>query len=323
MRSKTRRLGLGRLGHAAAIVTVLGLAGIPSTTEAEPQTKVILNGKPVAVFFNDGDSFRVLTGTGKARLRGYNTLESYGPVHQWGSWTAKELYVLAKMATLHARAGVWECSSDGKLDTYGRMLVWCPELAEELVRMGYAHVLSIDDNPGEPALVAAQKEAIENRRGLWSHGVPDFVLTSLHSAEEDVDGHGTYNRLVSTKDGHSAKWKHNNRYNECDKVCQKVYEVDETTLADLTAAMLADNKIKRWTGGLSEADMRSVAHDFIKFRHLNRKVPYEKREKMQEHMERNYVAQGKLGDPSYTEGSCMIHVPFKRRFGGGRAECLK
>lgn len=322
MRSKTRRLGL-RLGRAAAIVTVLGLTAIPSTTVAEPQTKVILNGKPVAVFFNDGDSFRILTGSGKARLKGYNTLESYGPVHQWGSWTAKELYVLAKMATIHARNGVWECSSDGKTDTYGRQLVWCPELAEDLVRKGYAHVLTINDDPGEPALVAAQKEAIENRRGLWSHGIPDFVLTSLHSGEEDVDGRGTYNRLVSTVDGHSAKWKHTDRYDECDRICHKIYEVDEAVVQSLAQAMAQDSKITRWTGGLSEPDMLSVARDFVKFRHLNRKVPYEKREKMREHMERDYVEAGKLGTPSFTEGSCMIHVPFKRRFGGGRAQCLK
>jgi hypothetical protein len=69
--------------------------------------------------------------------------------------------------------------------------------------------------------------------------------------------------------------------------------------------------------------MRSVAYDFVKFRHLNRKVPKDKREKMTEHLQRNYVKQGRLGDPSYEEGACMIHVPFKRRFGGSRAECLK
>ena len=91
-------------------VLCLALAGAvaePSTTRAgEPQTMVFLNGKAVPVFFNDGDSFRVLSGSmkgSKARLAGFNTLESHGPVHSWGDWTVKEMYVLAKMATLHAR----------------------------------------------------------------------------------------------------------------------------------------------------------------------------------------------------------------------------
>jgi hypothetical protein len=32
---------------------------------------------------------------------------------------------------------------------------------------------------------------------------------------------------------------------------------------------------------------------------------------------------GGFGAAQRSEGACMIHVPFDRRFGGGRAECLK
>ena len=70
------------------------------TAVAEPASQVFLNGVPTPVFFNDGDSFRILEGPlkgTKARLAGFNTLESYGPVHQWGGWHAKELYAIAKM----------------------------------------------------------------------------------------------------------------------------------------------------------------------------------------------------------------------------------
>src|SRR5690606_11410894 len=202
---------LAGLPAVAVTVAALGVLEPAEADAAEARSKVILNGKLVPVTFNDGDSFRVLGGDlngAKARLAGYNTLESYGPVHQWGTWTEQELYVMAKMATYHARKGVWECESDGKTDTYGRMLVWCPDLAEDLVRRGMAHVMTVTDEGGDAKLVAAQREAIEARRGLWSHGVPEFILTSLHSAEEDTDGSGTYNRLVSTADGHSVKWKH-------------------------------------------------------------------------------------------------------------------
>jgi endonuclease YncB( thermonuclease family) len=154
----------------AGIATIVACGALSSSTAAEPRTKVFINGKAMPVYFNDGDSFRVLTDGTKARLAGYNTLESHGAVHQWGTWTEKELFVLAKMATIHARDRVWHCESDGKTDTYGRTLMWCPDLAEELIRLGYAHAMSIDDTPARPELLAAQREAIAERRGMWAHG---------------------------------------------------------------------------------------------------------------------------------------------------------
>ncbi len=308
-----------------ALVSGLMLAS-PSTGAKESKTKVIINGEPSPVYFNDGDSFRVLAGTykgTKARLAGYNTLESFGPVHQWGDWTAKEMYVLAKMATHFARDGVWECETDGKLDTYGRSLMWCPELAKEQVRWGLAHVMTVDDEAGNPDVVAAQAEAIANRRGIWAHGVPAFVLTSLHSAEEDVDGKGTYNRLVSTEDGHSVKWKHTNRYKECDNICQKVYEVDDGKISEVLDSIQGDTFASNILGGLNPQAVRSVLEDYATFRHINRKVPEDEREKLKDHLDRNYLAQGRFGPAIAKNGACMVHVPFERRFGGGRAACLK
>ncbi len=320
--AKTKR----RRWLAAAFVLGAGLGTASTLAAKEPQTKVIFNGKAAPVFFNDGDSFRVLAGTyvgGKARLAGYNTLESHGPVHQWGTWTTKELYTMAKMATLHARKGVWTCESDGKTDTYGRMLTWCPDLAEEMIRLGFAHAMSVDDTPAKPELLAAQREAIANKRGLWAHGVPDYVLTSIHSVEEDVDGSGTYNRLVSTKDGHSVKWRHTDKYNECDRVCHMVYEVDETKLAEFVDALEHDGAIQGIIGSLSDADLEEMAREYMAHRHVNRSVKPEDREKLADHIERNYVKQGAFGNPKKREDSCMIHVLFERRYGEGRAECLK
>jgi endonuclease YncB( thermonuclease family) len=216
--------------------TLLGLLGLlvfglgAEATAGEARTRVILNGVPTPVVFNDGDSFRVLSGPmsgAKARLSGFNTLESHGAVHQWGDWTTKELYVVAKLATYFARDNIWTCTTDGKTDGYGRMLVLCPELAKEQVRRGYAHAMSIDDTPADPTLLAAQREAIAARRGIWAHGVPEYVLTSLHSIEEDTDGKGVYNRLVSSADGHSIKWRHRTRYEECENVCHRVFKVDD------------------------------------------------------------------------------------------------
>ncbi len=315
-------------GLCLAGIASLSLLAAPEGSAAEPRTRVILNGVPTPVFFNDGDSFRVLGGeyTGaKARLAGFNTLESYGPVHQWGSWTAKELYVIAKMATLNGRRGVWECESDGSTDTYGRMLVWCPGLAEDQVRQGLAHVMTINDDPGRPELVAAQREAIAARRGIWAHGVPKWVLTSLHSAEEDLDGTGTYNRLVSSEDGHSAKWKHSNKYAECHRACHMVYTVTDAAIEQVVTALRADTdpSVRDAIAGLDDAGLRLVVREFAEQRVVDRAVPKDARQAFKEHLERNYVAKGRFGAQEASEAACMTHVDFNRRFGGGKATCLK
>ena len=230
----------------ALCVGLMVLCAVASAN-AEPATTVYLNGAPAPVYFNDGDSFRVIAGPlagSRARLAGFNTLESYGSVHSWGNWTARELYINAKMATLNARRGVWRCTSDMSKDGYGRILWHCPGLAVDQIRKGLAHAMTVTKDAADPRFLEAQREAIKNRAGMWAHGVPDFVLTSTHSMTEDSRRKTTYNRLVSTKDGHSEKWIHSDSYKECQKVCHE-------------------------TGG------------------------------------------------------CMIYVDFKRRYGSGKAACLK
>ncbi|MCH9686576.1 MAG: thermonuclease family protein [Deltaproteobacteria bacterium] len=319
-RSSRRRAGWG-----LALLAGLTFLSPQPAEAAEPRSRVILNGELVQVTFNDGDSFRVLGGDlkgAKARLAGYNTLESYGPVHLWGTWTAKEMYVIAKMATLHARRGVWECSSDGSLDTYGRMLVVCPALREDLVRRGMAHVMTIDDQPGDATLLAAQREAQKERRGIWAHGIPAFILTSLHSVEEDTTGEGSYNRLISSDDAHSVQWRHSNRYSECSKVCHMTYDVSDEIIDSVTAALREDTAVAVIVEPLDDAALRRVVAEFAEFRHIGRDVPPDQREPLRRHM-MGYVSAGKLGTSPGQPAACMIHVDFKRRFGTGRAACLK
>ena len=322
-----RRVPRLRLSRARALLAGVVVAQcVVSAGEAgEARTRVILNGVATPVVFNDGDSFRVLGGSmtgAKARLAGFNTLESHGPVHQWGTWTEKEMFVLAKMAMYHGRTGVWHCTSDGKTDTYGRMLTWCPDLAESLVRAGLAHVMSVDDSPGKPELIEAQREAQAARRGLWAHGVPPFVLTSLHSVEEDTTGEGTYNRLVSTVDGHSVKWKHTDRYDECQKVCHMIYEADDAKVDALTEEVAADGKVARIVGKLSREDLRQAVLEFAKWRHVSRAIDKDRRLEFEAYLQQK-VDGGALGSQRGEPGSCMVHVPFERRYGGGRASCLR
>lgn len=216
----------GAIGSARrTAICTLGFIALAHAADADakPTSRVYLNGVPTPVFFSDGDSFTVLGGAmagSRTRLSGYNSLESFGPAHRWGTWNAHELYVNAKMATLNARRGVWRCTSDLRRDGYGRTLWDCPDLALDQVRKGLAHAMTITDDPAPAHLLAAQQAAIAEQRGMWAKGVPTHVLTSLHSNDEGYEG-TTYNRLVSVQDGHSVKWLHKDNYPECHEVCHE------------------------------------------------------------------------------------------------------
>jgi endonuclease YncB( thermonuclease family) len=287
-----------------------------------------LNGIPAPVFFNDGDSFRVLGGRlqgGKARLGGFNTLETPGPVHQWGKWTAKELYINAKQATLNGRRGKWSCTSDMSTDTYGRTLWICPELAADQIRKGLAHAMSVTEEPANAKLIEVQAEAIRERRGMWAHGVPEYILTSIHSADEDIQGRGTYNRLVSTKDGSSLKWRHDDNYSECDVICDEGVDTRPRTDAAIdvlradpsTEAILASSS--KYKDG---KHMTLLVNDFLRGRGVAKRVAKAEHAAPIEAVLARLKADGSLGRKLDTP-SCMVHVVFERRYGGGKASCLK
>ncbi len=185
---------------------------------------IVLNGARVEVRWTDGDSFSFREGERKGmgtRLIGYNTLEAYGPVHQWGEWTARELFSLAKASSTVAASQEWECTSDGKVDGYKRLLVRCPKLAVEMARVGHALAYAVDGEKADPEVLAAQADAIKNKRGMWEKGTTNAVITSLHSVGEDgADDTEAYNRVVDTRTGAALKRKHTQHYESCQNVCE-------------------------------------------------------------------------------------------------------
>lgn len=308
------------------------------SANAEPASKVYLNGVPSPVYFNDGDSFRVLAGRysgTKARLAGYNTLESYGNVHRWGTKTFEELYANAKQGTLNARrgpcwddaaldwkkgcTGAWHCTSDLKRDGYGRILWWCPDLAYDQVRKGLAHVMSVR-GPGKPKLVEAQKLAVAERVGMWSRGVPEYVVTSLHSWDEPYakEYGSAYNRLVSVADGHSQKWLHHTEYQECDVVCRKA-------VTDVAAIAKAAADLR---GEASVAAIAKIYDDKMLTRIVRR---YAEIGEVYFTTDKAHIAplaavlvgwrkSGRLG--KLVDDSCMRYAGFTRRYGRNAAGCL-
>ncbi len=185
---------------------------------------ITLNGVETVVKWSDGDSFRIKDGEFKGsgtRLQGYNTLEAYGPVHRWGSWTPSELYEIAKSASQVAASESWKCTTDGKKDGYGRLLVDCPACAEKMVRTGSAMVYAVEGLKPRQELIDIQRRAMAAGEGIWAKGSTNGVISSLHSVGEDGDetDKDAYNRIVDTRTGEALKRKHQSTYKTCEEVC--------------------------------------------------------------------------------------------------------
>lgn len=213
-------------GAARFLLCMMASTYLCAAPTPKISTQITLNGEEMSAYFNDGDTFKILDGEMKdtrVRIAGYNTLETYGPVHQWMDNRATYLHGLANDATRMAQGGEWNCTSDNRKDAYGRLLAFCDDLALALIDAGLAHAYSIDDHAADRKYISSQRTAISKKLGIWKYGVPEYIVTSLHSADEGEGAH--FNRLISTVDGHTKKWAHNESYRTCQVVCVE----DETS----------------------------------------------------------------------------------------------
>ncbi len=307
----------------ALIAAVVGLAP-PAVDAAQTVSLVYINGRATRVYFSDGDSFRQLEGpwNGRnSRLGGFNTLESFGAAHSWGTWHPYELWVNAKQATLNAREGVWHCSGDGSTDTYGRVLLDCPDLAISQIRQGFAHAMNVDDSPSRPEYLRAQHEAIRERRGMWAHGVPGFILTSLHSNNENPTRDIQYNRMVSTRDGHSERWQHNDFYPECSWQCTSEIYVDEDIVRAAARGLRENPATREAVADLSNILLIEAVDRYARLAELPEYLEDNVRDAIHPVL-RVERSEGRLGTPQERIGACMIYADFLRRYGRNRASCF-
>jgi endonuclease YncB( thermonuclease family) len=208
------------LALAALLVLALAAPAEARRRQRRPASQLTIDGAATPVRWVDGDTFRVLDGPARgrsARLDGFNTLESYGPVHRFAGWDPRALLALSHAAQAVAAGGSWSCRARGGEDVYRRLLVTCPDLAEELVARGLAMVFAVD-GPADPALLRAQAHAQRRGDGMWARGVPAWLVTSVHSAAERPDG-AAHDRLVDTRSGAAVKRPHARVYATCEEVC--------------------------------------------------------------------------------------------------------
>ena len=248
-RDPLARAPITRSITSALIVGVLGLLALGApAAHASPRQHVTIDGSLVEVRWSDGDSLRFLSGRlrgEKARLMGYNTLESYGPVHKWGEWSEWELYKVAKSAREVAERKAWICEVGEERDHYGRYLMRCPELTETMLREGIGHLFEVIGDP-PPALLQLQLDAIKEQRGMWRKGAPEGLVTSVHSASEMKEDEPAYNRVATLRTGRANKVFHQETYEQCRWVCAQgscmLYVPFELRYGDKRPACL------RWQG---------------------------------------------------------------------------
>lgn len=197
----------------------------PAAEKHDMEGHIVLNGERTKVKWSDGDSFDFEEGRYEGqgtRLVGFNTLEAYGPVHRWGRWTAEELYEIALQGSHLAASEEWECTTKGEPDAYGRLLVDCPKLARKMALEGVGLAYAVQGRP-PPLVLDAMHQAQQAGRGVWKKGVPDGVLTSLHSRDEDKEGKypTAANRVLNTQTGEARLKKHMDDYQVCQEVCME------------------------------------------------------------------------------------------------------
>jgi endonuclease YncB( thermonuclease family) len=218
---------LRALRLAAALLAAAALAPHPAAARGKRHASeagrsvLTLDGAAVGVRWTDGDSFRIESGPRRGervRVMGVNALESYGPVHRWGSWDAAGLEAVARGAAAIAAAAGGTCTS-GERDGYGRRLAACPAAARALVEAGAAMVFAVD-GPADPALLEAQRRAQSAGAGMWRGGVPPRIPTSVHSAgEPDLHGRRPYDRIVDTRTGVAELRSHGETRATCQEIC--------------------------------------------------------------------------------------------------------
>ncbi len=179
-----------------------------------------LNDTTRSVIWTDGDTFVFADGPrrgGKARLRGVNTLETYGPVHRWGTWDPRDLLELARGSADVAARSARSCRATGEKDKYDRLLVDCLDARRELLRTGHGHLYPFD-READPDEVAIQREAQRSKVGMWANGVPEAIVTKVDAASAE-NGWSAANWVVSTADGKSRREGHREEHQVCDEVC--------------------------------------------------------------------------------------------------------
>ena len=167
-----------------------------------------------------------------------------------------------------------------------------------------------------------QQDAIRHRRGMWAHGVPDYVMTSIHSADENVGREWHYNRLVSTRDAHSESMRHQNTYEVCSWICNDEIRVDLGPVTRAAQRLRADPEIAPHLADFFNLHLIEFVSRYRRIGELPEYLTGPARDLIERRLQAE-GERGELGETHTERGACMLHVPFEQRYGRNRRECLR
>jgi hypothetical protein len=157
---------------------------------------------------------------------------------------------------------------------------------------------------------------------MWAHGVPDYIMTSVHSADEDRSREWHYNRMISVRDGHTESMRHQQTYEECSWVCAEEVRVDLDRVRAAARRLREDPQIAPRLTDFFNLHLIEFVSRYRRTGELPEYLEGPARDLVRERLAREQE-EGLLGDTHVARGSCAIHVPFERRYGSDRAACLR
>ena len=147
-------------------------------------------------------------------------------------------------------------------------------------------------------------------------------MTSLHTAAEGGDPEDIYNRMVSTRDGHSEKPVHQNTYKECEQVCATEKRAAKAPIDHVVRQMRGDPMLAPLLASHSNLLLREFAVRYLRTDALPPYVNEEAVEPLSAWLAVKKEA-GALGPLTVQPSSCQVFTQFRRRFDEDKADCLK
>ena len=220
--------------------------------------------------------------------------------------------------------GIWRCSWDQRADGYGRDLFKCPELAIHMIRAGMAHAMTVTAEPSPEAYLEVQRDAHEEPARHVGRRRPQ-IRPHLHSLHRWWMKSRT--KLGLQPPGLDPRWAlerwiHGETYGECDKVCVQEVELDSQVLREAKQRLSTQSTSSRPGAPLPARKQVEVLEIWLMIETVSAHIPKAERDLMRQSLTQ-LVETGLLVATKSAQGGCMIYTDYRRRFGGGKASCLK
>jgi len=150
---------------------------------------------------------------------------------------------------------------------------------------------------------------------MWAHGTPEFIMTSAHSFSEEPLTAPVYDRFVHIASGKSMKWYHKTDYKECETVCYDPPRVLASQLPKL-AKELAKQSLSITPKKLAN-HIQEMNHSHSNTMLLNSGGGLTLSQAIERYANDNSLSTNR------PEPSCITYVNYKRRYGQGKAYCLR